>query len=1044
MSDYLGLNQTRVLDSSNRSFEAVVYQRKKPPLSCEVNFMGNLESAHLRDVAELVGPSGWVSVGNIKDNVSEISARCGDVITSPTYGANTFKLMATDKGLVTGELVAWVNGMKVVVQGTNSPDENNVITLPAPPSLSNRVDFVFLEVWRKLVTPSDVIYTHGNVLYGSANYLNDLIDPAASVETTLRIQVQYRIRVASVDIDSYPEGFDPNQVYAQGPLANPLTCTGAAFVQMPDDPGLWRAGLGDSAAQQSLQTVDGYTYGIPMFAICRRNTSQFNPNTHTNGAGYDLTHYLNGWTSDRPDNLFSDWVVTDDIMDMRHTIKADNLRDKCNEAFQKLISGKLRGKMQKNTLGEDRFENVAVQIDGISSADPGWFNRITVGDGIRRTFSNAALTQEHALIEVPASGTWNSLSTIGLAAVFNYPIGTTIYNVASVWAQVDPVTLIPLTLGVDYNVTYNGSTAVIDFNLGSSFIFGTSYTLTVDYTIQYPAVTNISGYPKDSGLYYLPYKFLESRMGSDSTVAFPLSVGSSVNLHGISPVISSDGTFSSSVFNKGANSTEPYDFGIQMTYSLLGSPSNTIVIPRNIWGYEILGVVSIYIPSTLSYRPIVTVARNATSYNIVYSGTVATSNQTIQLVLYVGASNLNPSVPSKFFQTNKQGKAIVDTFQMKELVPTQAATGQTTFYVDAHTSVIQGIASIRNQSGYGIAYIDGTMTTTLTNNAFLPTDNTCSRATITFSVPPPNGSLIEVPALMKSPLEVTDNYQFYYQTIPYQGLLDTTTSGIIEAEGPTTITTAGSGHITDYQLSQVTATFSGILTDNSSTVTGSGTDWLSTVKPGYLINPSAHPGQFYTITEILDSTTLIINGSAGTFLDYYSTIIALDRPSFNTANVIDRLPTLDVDRDSSGFSESISNNPSISDEHFPVLNTHIMGRVQDIIDVPPNGVEIGPRIAGRGRSTVHITDSDDLLGLGNLGLNLGTVYSVSYSLNYQKGYQAYILNKEDTGKLYLMVVGSETNNSGYTPVSRLSPFSNNDTVDIFQIPGRPLMNGKSV
>ena len=308
MTDNLGLNQTRVLDSSNRSFEAVIFQKKKPPLSCEWNLEGNLVAGHSQDVSQLVGPSGWVSIGYINANASESTARVGDVITSSNYPTNSFKLMATDQGILTGTLSAWVNGMKVLVQGTNSMvDENNIIQLGTPPTTAGRVDFVFLEVWRYLVGISDTVYTHGNVLYGGVNYLNDLVDPAVNVETSLRVQVQYRIRVVSdVDIGTFPEGFGPN-VYAQGPLPSPSTCTGCNFVPVPGDPGLWRAGLGDSAAQETLNTVDGYTYAIPMFAVTRRNTNAFS-NAHVNGAGFTLADYLNGIASDRPDNLYSDWL----------------------------------------------------------------------------------------------------------------------------------------------------------------------------------------------------------------------------------------------------------------------------------------------------------------------------------------------------------------------------------------------------------------------------------------------------------------------------------------------------------------------------------------------------------------------------------------------------------------------------------------------------------------------------------------------------------------------------------------------------------------
>jgi hypothetical protein len=88
----------------------------------------------------------------------------GDVVTSTSYAANSIKLMAYDKGSLLNTLVAWVNGWKILVQGSNSADENNIITLNTPPTNGNRIDFVFLEVWRKLIYPTDTIYQYGNVL----------------------------------------------------------------------------------------------------------------------------------------------------------------------------------------------------------------------------------------------------------------------------------------------------------------------------------------------------------------------------------------------------------------------------------------------------------------------------------------------------------------------------------------------------------------------------------------------------------------------------------------------------------------------------------------------------------------------------------------------------------------------------------------------------------------------------------------------------------------------------------------------------------------
>ena len=99
MSDYLGPNQTRVLDSEGRSFESITYQKRKPPLSSEVNLGGKLSSEHAREGMRFNVPSGWAQVGQILDDESETCCRVGDAVTSSSYTRNSFKLIALDRGV---------------------------------------------------------------------------------------------------------------------------------------------------------------------------------------------------------------------------------------------------------------------------------------------------------------------------------------------------------------------------------------------------------------------------------------------------------------------------------------------------------------------------------------------------------------------------------------------------------------------------------------------------------------------------------------------------------------------------------------------------------------------------------------------------------------------------------------------------------------------------------------------------------------------------------------------------------------------------------
>jgi hypothetical protein len=361
---------------------------------------------------------------------------------------------------------------------------------------------------------------------------------------------------------------------------------------------------------------------------------------------------------------------------------------------------------------------------------------------------------------------------------------------------------------------------------------------------------------------------------------------------------------------------------------------------------------------------------------------------------------------------------------MADLRPQEAATGSlTTFSVDSTNHAIIALGSNRTLNDFGIAYVDGVQTSLITSNKGLPTDTTKSRAVFEFSSGPSAGASIEVPVLMKSAISSSEGYDFFYHTVPYQGLLDSTATGVIETVGQALVTTAGSGAITDTTYSEGTATF----TLDSTTVMGTGTRWLAGVQAGYVIHSDSTPTKDYLISQVYDNDTLMITAPAGSAAGGNYTITAKDQP-FYRANIMDRLPTYDSTNDSNGRSENIST--AVTDG-YPVLDTHIVSKIQDIIDSSAGSVLYGMGTADRGRAQIYIPGAP--LGEGNLGLRFEKLDSTGY---YQKTYQSYILNRENEGRLYLMVVASETDSSSY---SRF--FNENyslDTIDIFEMPGRPI------
>lgn len=293
MAENYGTGVSRVLDPKESGYRGIIWQADKPPLDSEFTFAAQLAEECDRLQSLQGSPSGWYGDGVNPQASFE---------TQKTW-SNWFKFGPQFSGEKGSIMWAMVNGWLVPVTGTltgtppgspNNADTWNRITLPPPPANTgdSRIDFVFLEVWKARIQtavstnkPSaSAVYRFGNVEGGYSYLPDDLTDPEIAIETTQRIQIQYRIRVVSglVGLASYPDGFDPSVVKGQG-SANAQTAF--VFENMRaklGDPGLWRAGDG---TENSLGTVDGYTYAIPLCAVFRRNTVSWsgNPNQNLNG-----------------------------------------------------------------------------------------------------------------------------------------------------------------------------------------------------------------------------------------------------------------------------------------------------------------------------------------------------------------------------------------------------------------------------------------------------------------------------------------------------------------------------------------------------------------------------------------------------------------------------------------------------------------------------------------------------------------------------------------------------------------------------------------
>jgi hypothetical protein len=349
------------------------------------------------------------------------------------------------------------------------------------------------------------------------------------------------------------------------------------------------------------------------------------------------------------------------------------------------------------------------------------------------------------------------------------------------------------------------------------------------------------------------------------------------------------------------------------------------------------------------------------------------------------------------------------------------------------------IGSYAGNDGTGYAYLENGVSAdslnTIETNRTFPTGTTTT--VINFTTPPSGAGTpaIKVPMLLRTAIQAGEGYSFFYNYVPYQGLWDHTgsaVSGSIEAVGPAITTTAGSGGISNYKIINQDVIF-----DGSEFIYGVGTQWLSTVRPGYIVKYLKNFKIKNVISDILieaETITGVVDPGVTVSIE------AFDLPKYGYPNIIDRFPALHISNDHNGNGELLSFDSLTKN---PTLETKILSRTQDIMDVPVSDVQIGKNdAADRGRNMVYL--SSGLYGTGALGLQYESVKLDVATINhYKKTYQSYVMNNE--GRLYMMVVGSETDNvlPGATTdgTCLFNTFSSDDVVDLFEIPGRPIITG---
>lgn len=329
-----------------------------------------------------IGASEDITASNIRDAIND-AANSFDTIVTARSSADTVLLTAVEPGegdaisntgnFITLAVFVTVAG-SMVVSGA---------TLTGGADRPNKPD-----------TDQSKIYRHGNTLSPEGAWLDDeSIDPIVGIESSQRVQLQYRIRVTgnseAINYKKHPDGFsnliagggpDEPAIFARGNRSQPVWAgngvdtvsypfvpadgastwlqSSAAAYELTDD-GLYVAGDGSEQAAQALGAIDGFVFAIPIAFVHRHNNVSdvlsgfkgWSAESNANGAPeYDHPGYngplgaVPAGLSDRPDGHFCNVITQENLLDLRrHVVPSGvDLAAELQYQMQSLLDGNLR------------------------------------------------------------------------------------------------------------------------------------------------------------------------------------------------------------------------------------------------------------------------------------------------------------------------------------------------------------------------------------------------------------------------------------------------------------------------------------------------------------------------------------------------------------------------------------------------------------------------------------------------------------------------------------------------------------------------------
>lgn len=448
------------------------------------------------------------------------------------------------------------------------------------------------------------IYPEGNVLSQADDYLPDeMVSPQVGVETTKRVQIQYRIRVVEgVDPFAYPEsGLGMPYVKSLGPNTDDETAGSYYFENSGDqtgDYGLW--------VSKCRNTVDGYSWAIPMFLVTRRNSAPFNVDTNINGS----TYYE--YSAIRPDGYTYARVVDEDVVDARRMVVNPSYSYLLEKNIDKLLANRLRTNLTDkdqqglqygtSILAADSYEGIgpitnlvsgqvtstAALRSQVKTFDPNitiTSSELTFGPLDNALFHNdlayykAIVVRDGVPTEEPVQGTWEGRGTntaiFTIADNFN-PQGGDLtgieYQVTAGYLDYAAVGLSRVPnepVSVKYRASDTDSTQTYWFNATKAF--DTSRLLET-----LPA--QVEGYPD----YVLAYSAGEIQANTDDETLYALA--------GTTPSTDADWKRSIAKWHgqQYRGSLAEYHYFFKNT-----SSTNTVRVPKNLNGYALFAVRSI-------------------------------------------------------------------------------------------------------------------------------------------------------------------------------------------------------------------------------------------------------------------------------------------------------------------------------------------------------------------------------------------------------------------------------------------------------------------